>query len=322
MADRKAFDLDADQHPGVEATNTKTEALRLAAFAKYKPKYHFQETKAADIFKNGEEWRVLAEADLENTEECHFLSVMDKWIHEAELIIPPVERTEILDDDVSALDHDGTRRVRRILHPKRKTKDAVLEEYVVISKVGNDSMYARFIPKVSDPSAIPFYYPRVSEFAFGFVASENTEQHRYGGETTRGRLVVLVREQSHGSTTATKKQCLIWQDLIKRLYKWTATEKFGYQKRVIHDVLVGYDKYAEKYQDLKAKYAKKWVDNWPEQTDPRKFVYEDIAIASWIICLWEQDPEYWLRKPCFVDLGCGNGLLVHLLNSEGFSGYG
>lgn len=27
-------------------------------------------------------------------------------------------------------------------------------------------------------------------------------------------------------------------------------------------------------------------------------------------------------KPSFVDMGCGNGLLVHILNSEGYKGVG
>lgn len=27
-------------------------------------------------------------------------------------------------------------------------------------------------------------------------------------------------------------------------------------------------------------------------------------------------------KPSFIDMGCGNGLLVHILNSEGYSGVG
>ena len=28
------------------------------------------------------------------------------------------------------------------------------------------------------------------------------------------------------------------------------------------------------------------------------------------------------RKPTFIDLGCGNGLLTYLLTSEGYQGYG
>jgi hypothetical protein len=29
--------------------------------------------------------------------------------------------------------------------------------------------------------------------------------------------------------------------------------------------------------------------NWTEKTDPRKFVYEDIAIASYLLCLWKEE---------------------------------
>lgn len=32
--------------------------------------------------------------------------------------------------------------------------------------------------------------------------------------------------------------------------------------------------------------------------------------------------DYKSRKPTFIDLGCGNGLLTFLLVSEGYDGYG
>lgn len=53
-----------------------------------------------------------------------------------------------------------------------------------------------------------------------------------------------------------------------------------------------------------------------------KFVYEDIAIATYLICLWEQYGLGLDKKPYFVDLGCGNGLLVYILNEEGYPGMG
>jgi tRNASer (uridine44-2'-O)-methyltransferase len=59
---------------------------------------------------------------------------------------------------------------------------------------------------------------------------------------------------------------------------------------------------------------------WPEQTDPLKFVYEDLAIASYLLCLWNVSQEE--TGPTFVDIGCGNGLLVHILNEEGCRGMG
>ncbi|KAI9597214.1 hypothetical protein BDF19DRAFT_314441 [Syncephalis fuscata] len=98
----------------------------------------------------------------------------------------------------------------------------------------------------------------------------------------------------------------------------------GYQKRSCHDQLVSKEVYLAMYAQLKAKYAKYWVQHWPEKTDPRKFVFEDIAIAAWLLCLWQEEEKSSLenRRPTFIDLGCGNGLLTHLLTSEGYSGIG
>lgn len=59
---------------------------------------------------------------------------------------------------------------------------------------------------------------------------------------------------------------------------------------------------------------------WPECTDPSKFVYEDVAIAAYLLLLWEQNDSK--KKRTFVDLGCGNGLLVYILAKEGHSGIG
>jgi len=56
--------------------------------------------------------------------------------------------------------------------------------------------------------------------------------------------------------------------------------------------------------------------NWTESTDPLKFIYEDIAIATYLSLLWADN------KMNFVDLGCGNGLLVHILTQEGHRGCG
>ncbi|XP_065220963.1 probable tRNA (uracil-O(2)-)-methyltransferase [Planococcus citri] len=76
------------------------------------------------------------------------------------------------------------------------------------------------------------------------------------------------------------------------------------------------DEYNELYIYLKDKYGKSIVENWPENTDPSKFVYEDIAIATYLCLLWNKD------RVTFVDLGCGNGLLVYILNGEGHNGFG
>jgi 2-polyprenyl-3-methyl-5-hydroxy-6-metoxy-1,4-benzoquinol methylase len=86
--------------------------------------------------------------------------------------------------------------------------------------------------------------------------------------------------------------------------------------------------YLATYARLKETYANQWVQSWPEKTDPRKFVFEDIAIASWLLALWELERsrksgnKEGEEKQTFVDLGCGNGLLTHILNKEGHKGTG
>lgn len=98
----------------------------------------------------------------------------------------------------------------------------------------------------------------------------------------------------------------------------------NYQKRVHHDVIIPKALYQDTYFKLKEKY-KHWADEWPESTDPSKFVFEDISIATWIILLFKQQEEKPEEKELsykFVDVGCGNGFLVYILNQEGYKGYG
>eukprot|EP00056_Hartaetosiga_gracilis_P020310 m.18715 g.18715 ORF g.18715 m.18715 type:complete len:682 (+) comp8351_c0_seq4:46-2091(+) len=81
--------------------------------------------------------------------------------------------------------------------------------------------------------------------------------------------------------------------------------------------------FAEKYQQIKDRYAHNLIKNWPESTDPLKFVYEELAIAAYLCLVFESTPpscDTFTRK--FLDLGCGNGLLTYVLTHEGYNGYG
>ncbi|XDG07827.1 hypothetical protein ABKA04_007442 [Annulohypoxylon sp. FPYF3050] len=75
------------------------------------------------------------------------------------------------------------------------------------------------------------------------------------------------------------------------------------------------------YARLKETYARQLIETWAEVTDPSKHVFEDLSIAAFLIELWAQmyqDSPF----PGFVDIGCGNGLLVHILHEEGYPGWG
>ncbi|XP_075276550.1 putative tRNA (uracil-O(2)-)-methyltransferase isoform X2 [Opisthocomus hoazin] len=116
---------------------------------------------------------------------------------------------------------------------------------------------------------------------------------------------------------------LAWlgNELLFKLAKWSVEEKPSSFKSTLS--LISVAKYSKVYQDLKGKY-KEMVKVWPEVTDPEKFVYEDVAIATYLLILWEEERKEkgLIKKQSFVDLGCGNGLLVHILNNEGHSGRG
>lgn len=92
----------------------------------------------------------------------------------------------------------------------------------------------------------------------------------------------------------------------------------GNKSRIESHQLINSEAYNKKYAELKERYGAKLERGWNESTDPKKFIYEDIAIASYLIVLWGHEKT----KQSFVDLGCGNGLLVYILSQEGHRGYG
>lgn len=109
-----------------------------------------------------------------------------------------------------------------------------------------------------------------------------------------------------------------------RLLKWMESENDVASSKISSLSLVSIEKYTLLYNCLKEKYGAKMVEIWPENTDPAKFVYEDIAIATYLLLLWEKErlERGTQELQSFVDLGCGNGLLVHVLSSEGHRGTG
>ncbi|CAM4550208.1 unnamed protein product [Lepidochelys olivacea] len=117
------------------------------------------------------------------------------------------------------------------------------------------------------------------------------------------------------------KTTWLGSELLSKLAKWSTEKKQSEFKSTLS--LISVAKYSRVYQELKEKY-KEMVKVWPEVTDPEKFVYEDVAIATYLLILWEEErAEKGLsKKQSFVDLGCGNGLLVHILSNEGYPGRG
>uniref|UniRef100_A0A182JYY8 tRNA (uracil-O(2)-)-methyltransferase n=1 Tax=Anopheles christyi TaxID=43041 RepID=A0A182JYY8_9DIPT len=134
------------------------------------------------------------------------------------------------------------------------------------------------------------------------------------------------------STDAIDERSDYWlrEVLLERMQKWmessiptnaTGTSTASIRSLALVDNL---EQYNCLFNELKQKYGLSMVSIWAECTDPQKFVYEDIAIAAYLLMLWkkERTVKGLDKLQSFVDIGCGNGLLVFILASEGHRGYG
>ncbi|KAK5974352.1 hypothetical protein GCK32_002259 [Trichostrongylus colubriformis] len=107
-------------------------------------------------------------------------------------------------------------------------------------------------------------------------------------------------------------------NMFPALFKWL---RFLDPKKAVKRTngLLNIEGYSTRYRMLKEIYGRHLVETWTERTDPKKFVYEDCGIAAYLL-------EFWRKRGStpkkFADLGCGNGLLVYLLNKEGVGGIG
>ncbi|KAF5335627.1 hypothetical protein D9758_014800 [Tetrapyrgos nigripes] len=248
-----------------------------------------------------------------------------------------------------------TRCIRRKLLPRRPGRDASLEQYCTLytsTSISHDSEaqdddYAPdtlvLTPITSEGHPLPYYHPRVVHLAFRYLEdSTGSTSDSFG--ILRIEIIPLPDVEFFLDPNGRiYRTCLALLDTLHR-YGWGAMT--NYQKRVQHDVLVSRERYQDLYLIMRERH-KGLVDTWKEVTDPLKHVFEDIGIATYLILLWkdtfavgeiegkhgakekyddEDNPQPWRQWPRppggFLDLGCGNGLLTHILVSEGYSGHG
>ncbi|XP_029311233.1 LOW QUALITY PROTEIN: putative tRNA (uracil-O(2)-)-methyltransferase [Cottoperca gobio] len=136
-------------------------------------------------------------------------------------------------------------------------------------------------------------------------------------------LHVLALDAWYSDGVAYPKLPWLSTDLLPKLVRWATECKSREFKSTLS--LLPVEKYSVKYQQLKEKYKAYGQGKvWPEVTDPEKFVYEDVAIATYLLVLWDEEraEKSLTARQSFVDLGCGNGLLVHILANEGHPGKG
>ncbi|KAK1959665.1 DUF1613-domain-containing protein [Colletotrichum sublineola] len=210
--------------------------------------------------------------------------------------------------------HNDRVLVRRLI-PRNTRRDDPLDQTCVFASCTPDATKTRslvvYLPHVSSPDDLPFYHPKVRGVA-----------HLHEWDAVRAAGTVSIHYLFYDEADfAVDKLVRTARMLLQALWKHGQGRVQGYTKRVHHDVVLPQARFQDRYTKLKLKYAKDLVDNWAETTDPSKHVFEDLGIAAFLIELWAE--MYKDRPfPGFVDIGCGNGLLVYLLIQEGYSGWG
>ncbi|KAI2620566.1 DUF1613-domain-containing protein [Hypoxylon sp. NC1633] len=203
--------------------------------------------------------------------------------------------------------------VRKLI-PRNTLRDQPLDQTCLVYHGSGPNDVERsmvvYKPHVTSQDDMPFYHPKVQGIAF---------LHEWSAEDNRGS--VSIHYHFFDNVDRSPKLVGTSLNLLTTLHKHGEGARSGYVKRVHHDTIIPQATVQTTYTQLKQKYARELIKTWAEVTDPSKHVFEDLSIAAFLIELWAQMYQDSLF-PGFVDIGCGNGLLVYILRKEGYAGWG
>ncbi|ODV94974.1 hypothetical protein PACTADRAFT_50811 [Pachysolen tannophilus NRRL Y-2460] len=206
--------------------------------------------------------------------------------------------------------------VRRII-PRNPFKDFIINQTCLVLTNNNEQCtLVVYIPHIDNEQDSPFYLPPVYAVGILFMKDKLSLHYLPFNYTVPEALIKLKKLEP------SERPIRIAFRLLQTAKKHSTGVMNGYQKRVQHDLVVSKVAFQDRYIYLKKKYCKELVENWCESTDPKKHVFEDIAIAAFLIELWIKIYNNSKDSFEFRDLGCGNGLLVHILTLEGYKGIG
>lgn len=217
--------------------------------------------------------------------------------------------------------------VRRII-PRNPRRDPVVHQSCIIlttrvdkCATNQDSICVVYLPHIKESSEVPFYLPPARAVSILYHNYSIFVNYLLFEDDVSKKPVIAEEFVPFNMRDPGERIIRIAHHLAETAYKHSCGAKAGYKKRVYHDVIIPKVVFQDKYIDLKNRYSKELVGNWVESTDPRKHVFEDLAIAAFVTELWNQ--MYKTKEEfTFVDIGCGNGLLVNILIKEGYKGYG
>lgn len=189
-----------------------------------------------------------------------------------------------------------------------------------------------YIPHAANIDEVPWYHPRVQSLAYMHCWNPTASSKNHPGTVS-----LHYRLYPSDALPLSSRLLRTGHHLLSTIHKHGQGQFTGYTKRVHHDQMFSQQRFQNTYTELKQRHAQRLCDRWVEKTEPSKHVFEDLGIAAFLIELWkdmydagdelvDQDGDGPTKKrgafPGFVDIGCGNGVLVDTLLREGYSGWG
>ncbi|KAI0702522.1 DUF1613-domain-containing protein [Cytidiella melzeri] len=292
---------------------------------------------------DNDEWRPLIHCPADFPCELFELAI-SALIHHPEYNSTLILRSETVSESSTDIpsavprleDHIPIQTIHRKVLPRRPGRDAGLEQYCTMYASDKEDQSVPTVlvltPIIQPGSSLPYYHPAVSHLAFRYL------------QTDPPRLQIEVIPLPDTATDVSSRLYRTSLVLLDTLHRYGYGALTKYKKRVIHDRLVPREIYQDIYLVMRERHGH-LVNEWHESTDPLKHVYEDIGIATFLMLLWRDMYAYtsqskispstsspsdssqpwasWPRPPGgFLDLGCGNGLLTHILTVEGYAGHG
>ncbi|XP_076363101.1 putative tRNA (uracil-O(2)-)-methyltransferase isoform X2 [Tachypleus tridentatus] len=155
--------------------------------------------------------------------------------------------------------------VRQLL-PKQPEKFPEAQEIAVIDKSNRQVIFHPVLKIGAVHKVVPNFTYRIT----------HTEQERIS--------VDILLEDINSDVEGNPAVSWLQVNVLPKLVKWATNKQNSSSNPVIPSLsLVPVEAYNKVYQQLKIRYGKKLIKLWPETTDPLKFIYEDIAIASYLM---------------------------------------
>ncbi|KAH0846906.1 tRNA (uracil-O(2)-)-methyltransferase [Fonsecaea pedrosoi] len=229
------------------------------------------------------------------------------------------------------------RKVLRKLIPRKPQLDRPLDQWCYIysldQRTGEESSGCIVVydPQVDAEADMPWYHPPVKSLAY-FHKEKGTQTtlsvHFLPFPTTPDPLpprthrtfVSLLQTFLRLAKNPTAERAIT--ESGHRTPDGKDSTGLSLAPSALKDTILPQHIVQDTYTRLKEQYAGDLISRWAEQTEPSKHVFEDLAIAAFVIELWKRMYPQAHTFPGFVDIACGNGLLTYVLIKEGYQGRG